>query len=627
MRDLDAVKREIRDRVPLVEIVSQHVALRQRGQRFLGLCPFHQEKTPSFTVHADRGFFKCFGCGRGGDVFTFVQLIENTSFGEAMRILADRAGIELRRSGGKTPEGPGRADLARINEWACGYFRRQLQSSPAADHARRYVRQRGVTPETETAFEFGFAAGNLETLLEQARRAGLSTADLIAADLAREGERGVYPTFRDRLMFPIRDSMNRVIGFGGRTLCDDKAKYLNTRQTALFEKGQGFYGLAQARQRMTETDRVVVTEGYFDAVMAHQAGFAETVATLGTALGAAQVELLRRYVSTAVFLFDSDAAGEAAAERAIEIALPLRLTVKMAKVTAGKDPADYLLSHPPQDFEGILNSAVDALEFKWLQLLQRFDRDDLKSRHQAVSDFLELIQRSFQTQAVDAITRGLVANRVGALLSLDPREVLAAVGRVRSGRAEPSVAGARRTERARVRDPLEACAVQALEVVLNEPGLVGGCATVLEQTEYSEEVDRVVARVVLDLFESYGEFELGEVLSRCEDPAVARRVTELAEHGMRRGNYEETVAVAVSRWTDLRREREVAGLRQRVTLREAAVVQADEVNQAYCEGVRSGRHFRPLRRSGAAGLGARSAERDAGSRGGDQAVQGADSSV
>ncbi len=627
MRDLDAVKREIRDRVPLVEIVSQHVALRQRGPRFLGLCPFHQEKTPSFTVHADRGFFKCFGCGRGGDVFTFVQLIENTSFGEAMRILADRAGIELRRSGGKSPEGPGRADLARINEWACGYFRRQLQSSPAADHARRYVRQRGVTPETESAFEFGFAAGNLEALVEQARRAGLSTADLIAADLAREGDRGVYPTFRDRLMFPIRDSMNRVIGFGGRTLCDDKAKYLNTRQTALFEKGQGFYGLAQARQRMTETDRVVVTEGYFDSIMAHQAGFAETVATLGTALGGAQVELLRRYVSTAVFLFDSDAAGEAAAERAIEIALPLRLTVKMAKVSDGKDPADFLLAHAPQEFEGILNSAVDALEFKWRQLLQRFGRDDLKSRHQAVSDFLGLIQRSFQTQAVDAITRGLVANRVGSLLSLDPREVLAAVGRGRPGRAEPSAAGARGSERARAPDPLEACAVQTLEVVLNEPGLVGGCAAVLEQTAFTEEADRVVARVVLDLFESYGEFELGEVLSRCEDPAAARRAAELADNGMRRGNYEETVAGAVARWTDLRRERDLLGMRRRVTLHDSTADRAEEVNQAYCAGVRSGRHFRPLRRSGAMRFGVESSETDAGSEGGDQAAQGADSSV
>lgn len=605
MRDLDAIKREIRDRVPLVDVVSQHVALKQRGDRYTGLCPFHQEKTPSFTVHALRGFFKCFGCGRGGDVFTFVQHMENVSFPEALRMLADRAGITLRRGPGRVSEGPDRADLAKVNEWACAFFREELLKTQAGAAARAYVRRRGILPETEATFELGFAAGNVEVLTERARRAGFSTTVLLAADVLRESESGrVYAAFQDRLMFPIRDAMNRVVGFGGRTLVDHKAKYLNTRQTELFEKGHGLYALAQARQRMTEAGRAVVTEGYVDAIMAHQAGFGETVAALGTALTEAQVDLLRRYASSAIFLFDSDRAGEAAADRAIEVALPRRLTVRLANITDGKDPADFLQAHDPKEFEAILNSSTDALEFKWQRLNRSFNGGDLKGRHEAVTHFVGVVAKACASDALDVIGRGLVVNQVAGLLSLDPREVHRLMSRLQRRAESPASASradvAAVERQARSADGGEAAALVLLGVVLSDGGYCADAGDVLRCAPFGSAMDRGLAGVALELFDAYGEFDLGEVLARCEEPAMAQRAIDLAEEAQRRGNPAASVHAALSRWDDAQRERQLSGLRGNIV--EAISrppSEDDDAAQAaaheYLDGLTKARHFAPRR--------------------------------
>ncbi|GAG39517.1 unnamed protein product, partial [marine sediment metagenome] len=244
--DFELKKGEILSRVDIVDVVSESVALKQRGKRWVGLCPFHSEKTPSFTVTPDLGLFKCFGCGKGGDVFSFIQYRENVPFIEAMQILADRVGVDLDRKGSGDPSsgGPTRADLARINDWAVGFFRRNLLASETGRSAREYLRGRNVADATAESLKLGLATDSGASLLEAATRAGVHRSLLLAADLVREGDRGrAYDTFRHRLMFPIRDATGRTVGFGGRTLGDDRAKYINTRQNGLFDKGRNLYGI------------------------------------------------------------------------------------------------------------------------------------------------------------------------------------------------------------------------------------------------------------------------------------------------------------------------------------------------------------------------------------------------
>ncbi|HUU85511.1 MAG TPA: DNA primase, partial [Phycisphaerae bacterium] len=285
MHDSNAIKEEIRQRVDLVELVAEHVSLARSGKTFRGLCPFHKEKTPSFHVIPDKMIFHCFGCKAGGDVFKFVQLRENVSFGEAIRILADRAGIELRSRSASPHGGPGRADLARVNEWAADFYRKQLLDRQAGDAARSYLAERGISTQSAERFGLGLATDAHNVLQRAAALAGISNAVLQAAGLVRNEEQGAtYDTFRHRLMFPIRDATRRVVGFGGRTLGEARAKYLNTPQNELFDKGRLLYGLDLARTEISSTGRSIVVEGYTDCIACHQAGFGSTVATLGTAM-------------------------------------------------------------------------------------------------------------------------------------------------------------------------------------------------------------------------------------------------------------------------------------------------------------------------------------------------------
>lgn len=553
MYDLDRIKNEIVSRVNIVDVVMEHVALKRRGSRWVGLCPFHSEKTPSFTVTPDKGFFKCFGCGRGGDIFTFVQLRENVDFGEALRFLADRAGVELRHGPHTDSKGTGRADLAKVNEWAAKFFRRLLTAPASGSPVADYLRSRGVSPEIEDQFRLGYAADDLDGLVNTARAAGFSPEVLLAADLVRSSEHGrLYCTFRNRLMFPIRDAMNRVVGFGGRTLGDDPAKYLNTRQNALFDKGRGLYGIDLARRRISEVDRSIVVEGYTDCLAAHQAGFIETVATLGTALTESQVDLLRRYGGTAILLFDADKAGEAAAERAIRVALPRHLVVRLARIPDGKDPADFLQRHDSDTFAQLLNSAVDALEFKWQQTVRRFGEDlDGRHRREAVTEFMAVVAEAFQSGVVDAIDRGLVVNQIAKLVSIDTAGVHAllqqATRRGVSGSVPHTpVEAGDAANTGRTVDAEQAGLTRMLEVLLNEPGLFESCQGLFEPDRFDDVRDRRIAELVKRLAESCGEFALSEVMAGCEDPATGARAAELAHRGERRGNYERTLLVARS---------------------------------------------------------------------------------
>jgi DNA primase len=317
-----AVLDEIRSRLDLVDLVSQFVALRKAGANWKGLCPFHTEKTPSFTVHPAKGIFHCFGCGVGGDAFGFLMRQDRLSFPEAVRALARRAGVDLPEDRGRRDEGE-REALHRAMQLALAFYTDRLWR-PEGERARAYLERRGVDPAVAKRFDLGYAPEGWDALLTVMRGEKVGEEILERAGLVvpRQHGGGFYDRFRGRLLFAIRDLQGRVVAFGGRALGDESPKYLNSPETPLYSKGQMLYGMDLAREAIRTRNRALLVEGYLDCVTAHQYGFAETVAALGTAFTPAQLALLRRYCSEVVTFFDADLAGQKAAERAEELLEP-----------------------------------------------------------------------------------------------------------------------------------------------------------------------------------------------------------------------------------------------------------------------------------------------------------------
>ena len=361
---------EIRERCNLVEIISQHVALRKRGKTLVGLCPFHNEKTPSFTVHPERQSWMCFGCGEGGDVFSFVQKFDNVTFPEAVEHLAEKVGVKIERTEQAVKQYSERDRILRANNIACAFFRSQLGKSKKA---KEYLAKRGLTEATVEKYRLGYAPENWSDLFNHLTQQHISPADAVKAGLIipRENSTGFYDRFRDRLMFPILDTSERVIAFGGRTLGDDVAKYLNSPETPLFSKSRTLYGLNFARRVVSQEDKLLIVEGYMDVIAAQEAGFENTVATLGTALTEEHVRVIERFTKNVILSFDADSAGIAAALRSSPIFERAGLNVRILSMPAGEDPDSLLRGGDTSRFANYLEKALPVPDYRIKLVLLR----------------------------------------------------------------------------------------------------------------------------------------------------------------------------------------------------------------------------------------------------------------
>ncbi len=401
----------------IVDIVSEHLNLLSKGREMVGLCPFHHDHKPSMYVNPEKQIFKCFACGAGGDVIKFVQMREGLSFYRAIERLAERAGIKIELPKGKSSsQSPGvdPAVLAKLNNWAFGHWKRNLVDETIGERAREYLLERKIDAPVAEDFGIGFAPEKWDDLLTAARAKKIPEKLLLTGGLIVERDSGgFYDKFRNRLMFPIFDAAARVIGFGGRTLGDAQAKYMNSPATALFDKSNCVYGLDKARHAIVASGTVVLVEGYTDVIMAHQAGCKNVVATLGTSLTAGHVRLLRRYAKNIVLLFDSDVAGKSASDRAMNICLAERIDIKIASVPSGKDPCDFILAHGCEAFVRLVESATEVLDYQWDKLSEKFSAsDNLIDRRGATEKFLKTIALAFSNGSIDAITKGLIINRL-----------------------------------------------------------------------------------------------------------------------------------------------------------------------------------------------------------------------
>ncbi len=368
MRYDQGVLREIHARMDIADLIGEYVPLRKRGNDLVGLCPFHSEKTPSFHVHPDRGFFKCFGCGAGGDVITFVQKLENVAFGDAVRMLAAKAGVELE------PENPRAARVRSereaiydANRLAAAFFARALQSNAGA-RARAYCDKRGFSTATIDRFCLGYAPDSWDALVDDLRENGVDLALAAKAGLVKAGQRGFYDFYRDRLMVPTYATTGEVIAFGGRALGEAEPKYLNTAGTPVYTKGQHLFALNVARRAAQGDRTLIVVEGYLDCIAMHQAGLENTVAALGTSFTPEQAAELRKYADYVYLCFDGDTAGNAAATKAVDVASKAiehtGSAVRIVLLPAGEDPDSFLRQHGAVALRDLLQRAKPAIEFK-----------------------------------------------------------------------------------------------------------------------------------------------------------------------------------------------------------------------------------------------------------------------
>jgi DNA primase len=365
----DTAKEEIRLRADMAAVVGRYVKLRQSGQTLKGLCPFHKEKTPSFHVNPARGFFHCFGCGKGGDIFRFVQEIEGVGFPEALTMLAAETGVTLNRSGGRPrpAEGPDATSLSKsamveINTMAAAYFYQQIRSNPPAVD---YFKSRGLEAATVRDFRLGYAPPGWTLLCAFAGGKGISADALVACGCAVRKEDGaVYDRFRDRIMFPLLDLSGRVIGFAGRAMDREASpKYLNSPETVLYRKKEFLYGLNFTRQYIKEEKYAIVVEGYMDFLTLYQSGIRNAVATSGTAMTPEHAHLIKRFASRVVLVFDGDEAGQAAARRGVFTLAPFDLDVSVLVLPPEEDPDSLVKKAGAGGFRALLAKAVGANEF------------------------------------------------------------------------------------------------------------------------------------------------------------------------------------------------------------------------------------------------------------------------
>jgi DNA primase len=448
----DSVDR-VKQAADIVEVISAHTDLRRQGARYVGLCPFHDERTPSFSVEPQEKLYHCFGCGVGGDVIKFVEEKDGLNFAEAVELLADRYGVELEREQ-EDPRAEARRQrrrrLEELLDRAASFYANTLWESKEAAKARDYLAERGLGEEVLRAFAVGYAPSAWDKLLVAGQRAGFSVEELRGVGLVQKGRSGGdYDRFRERIMFPIRDRRGRVLGFGGRAMRPDQgAKYVNTAETDFFHKSQILYGVDRAKAAIAKAGRAVVVEGYTDVLALHQAGIEEAVGVMGTAITGEQVAALSGMVDEVVLALDADSAGQEAMLRAQSVAAGRRMRLRVAAMPAGEDPAEMMAeADGAERFRGLLEGAAELTAFQVGLILDRTDTGSPVDRDRALSEVAPVLAGLGETASRDDLIR-----RVAERLDLDPAMVM---GRVvaatpASGGVEVKLAPAKGTSDARM---------------------------------------------------------------------------------------------------------------------------------------------------------------------------------
>ncbi|MFL5761759.1 MAG: DNA primase [Thermomicrobiales bacterium] len=526
---------EVRERTDIIDVVSQYLQLKKTGRSFKGLCPFHHEKTPSFVVFPDSQNFHCFGCGKGGDVFTFYKEIEHTEFREALAELAKRAGIQLAAIPATAPEVDAhRQRLIDLSELAATYFANILLNSQSGAAGRELAEQRGLDEQAIAKFQLGFAPDSWDGLLGYLSARGLDTEMAAEAGLLQPRDTGgYYDRFRNRFMFPIRNRDGRVVGFGGRALGDGQPKYLNSPQTSIFDKSSLLFGLDLAKDEIRRRDQVVIVEGYMDAIAAHQFGYENVVAAMGTAVTESQTSLVKRLTKHIVLALDADAAGQLATIRGLETmqavldreTVPvadaagivrfeqkLNAEISIVQLPEGKDP-DELLRKSADDWPVIVAKARPFLDFYIESVAGQISASDARGKAEAVSRIAPVLR-----QVADRVVQAHYARTLSRLLQLDERVIVTEIRRSGLRQQPQSVASSAGTppERVRAEDYL-------IALLLKHRAICTDLLDLVPEEDLMDSRNRELLTILRD--DSIPDLESEQILAGLDD--------QIADHGER----------------------------------------------------------------------------------------------
>jgi len=587
--DLD----EIRRRADIVEVVSPYVRLRKAGRRLVGLCPFHKERTPSFTLDPETGLWHCFGCKAGGDLFRFVEMIEKVPFAEAVELLARRLGLPPRRPADAARQ-RARERLLSIHEQAAAFFQAQLRGDRGR-HARAYLTHRGLSEECVREFGIGYAPDAWDSLLTALGKRDISPQELTRAGLAMAKDASFYDRFRNRIIFPICDMTGRTIAFGGRALSEDQQpKYLNSPETPLFQKGRTLWAFDRARRAMADAEHAIVVEGYLDAIACHEAGLPHAVATMGTALTADHVEMLRRRVDRLVLAFDSDSAGLAAALRAEQLFQQAGVDVRVATLPESLDPDDLIRSKGADAFRELISQAVPMIEWEFNRILARAEGKDERERMQSMREAASVLARVAAGVEREYYVRWLAQkwaagkpDRVMAMENAVREELARHAARRRSGarrNEEPRPSGVAAEKRIPGRPPAGKVHAALLAAFLQRGDLAARYARQLEAADFPTQEQRAVFEAVRRLVDREEPVGARAVLAEAAFEARGA-LAEFALDEVPEERIEESVASAVQRVVELRLQRRQRMLLQRLS-EAASGEEREAVQQELTEVVR-----------------------------------------
>lgn len=614
-------KEQVRQAVDIVDLVGSYIQLRRQGRNFVGLCPWHDDSRPSLQVNPERQSFKCWVCDIGGDVFSFLMKAENLEFREALEMLAERAGIQLRppaRQGGDVSQPADAANdkraLYRVMAWAEEQFHRCLLSAPEAEAGRQYLAQRGISAASIRRFHLGFAPDRWDWLLERARGSEWTPAVLERVGLLRRKELGggYYDWFRGRVMFSIRDARSRPLAFGGRVLPqladDHSAKYINSPETPLFSKSRELYGLDLARDNFKRAGGAIVMEGYTDCLMAHQHGIDNCVAVLGTALGEGHLRLLRRYTDSITLVLDGDEAGRRRTNEILDALLALfeknQVDLRILTLPEGLDPCDFISQQGSEPFRQMLTQAVDALEHKFRTVTNGLDT--LTDTHRASQAAEQLLVTLTQIRPAGGGPSSQTLLREEQMLSRIARQFHLREEQLRSRlstlrREARRRQGASRGQAADV--PIETAAVsptapprrladlpvwdcELLELLLLEPAFLPRIASAIEPTAITSDAARRIYDSCCRLAQHGGPCDFGRLLAAFDDPEMKSLLVQLDESCATKASADR------ERWfADLletyRRRREEAERRVALAAARQNSGDAEDILARFCEQAKS----------------------------------------
>ena len=541
--DNDRVKM-VKEASDIVDVIGSYISLRPAGQQtFKGLCPFHDDHRPSFDVDPKRGRYRCWSCGKYGDVITFVQEYEKVEFAEALEILAKRAGINLEKKENLV-QNRLRGSMLDSVRWASDQYHQCLQESPLAAEARSYLSSRGLEDEIIRQFGLGFAPRRGDWLLELAHNDGVDVGMLEQVGLIgrKTDKPGLYDRFRDRIMFPIRNVLGNTVGFGGRIMpsspfVDKAPKYYNSSDSPLFSKSEQLYGIDQARNSIGKVGYLAVVEGYTDVMMAHQMGVGNIVATMGTAINARHLRQLRRWTSKVVLVFDADAGGEQGVDRALELFVTNDMDLAIATLPEGLDPCDMLLNDGPEAFQEVLKGAVDALEFKLTSILAEISRDgaSVETKRKATDSILSVLARiPVESSPSSQLKMQLMLGRIGKRLGLSDETLKNRVNELRpkteSRKVDTNIINT--TEESRRAKPVPE-EKELVEVLLANPDLVFRARQDLSIDDLNHPGLRQIVSILFDLLDEKRTPDLDAVRARMGDSPIGSRLLDLADQGRR----------------------------------------------------------------------------------------------